>query len=237
DGKGLGQARKIVRYANNSNPEIIISPAWDVIPDATSKVSITRAIWNSYMVDNQIDIRGCLKSNANLDNSGYIGWWSPSLDSTIEGNKQYDSNGIVLGTQYLKDSIILSYSGEVRNNLVDGEYKYPASYGGIDLWYGSWYEYPNPVLGNDVVVSHNQVRNADGLRGGGLGVSRSWHTSANPYWKEILMHHNSVKDVDSAGINIEASFVWNSVLYKNTFEDVPAGKEIVDHGTNTVIVS
>ena len=42
DGKGLGQARKITGHTLGDITKITVSPAWDVIPDKTSKISYVR---------------------------------------------------------------------------------------------------------------------------------------------------------------------------------------------------
>src|SRR3989344_5339394 len=238
DGKGLGQARKIVDYTMGNPVLITVSPAWDVIPDSSSKVSVTRSSWNTYMIDNIIDIRGCLKSNPYIDQSGILGWAATIADSTIEGNKLYDTSGIIASISSRPNiTFRVTYASEIRNNLIDGEYKYPNSIGGINLWSSSTANYPSPVVGYNVLVSHNSIRTADTVWGGGIGIIPSGPRPTTPIqWREILLFHNTLESISSSGINIFDSYTWNAVLYKNVFTAIDPNKEIIDKGTNTVII-
>ncbi|MDO8511403.1 MAG: LamG-like jellyroll fold domain-containing protein [Nanoarchaeota archaeon] len=245
DGKGLGQARKIVSYTNTTNPQITVSPDWDVIPDSGSTVSVGRSVWNAYMVDNLIDIRGCLKNNPVIQ-SGLLGWAATTADSTIEGNHLYDTNGILVLTGAFTPSAphAITYASEIRNNLIDGEYKSPHSMGGISLWYGA--HMPNPVMGHNLLVSHNTVKESDTrdhrpesinilLRRAGIGiVPTGAHFQQSPYqWKSVLLFHNAIENVP-AGIYIVENHTRDTVMYQNNFAGTEPGKEIIDEGANSV---
>jgi hypothetical protein len=96
-GPGVGQMRRVVSYTSDaSGVTFTVSPAWDVIPQSTSQLTIGHPYWQVYTVDNFVDSRTplCLKSNRTRDEAGYIISFGPVVDSTVEGNKMYDTNGI-----------------------------------------------------------------------------------------------------------------------------------------------
>ncbi len=255
DGKGVGQARKIAQYTPGNPSKITVSPPWDVIPDQTSKLVVARNVWNSYIVDNLVDNRNCLKTNYQ-GQSGMISWWGMASDSTIEGNQQFESDGILALAcfqDYTKEKGLLfpflQYANEIRNNLIDGIYN-PSKKknGGVQLWYCSLWLKGNangpdvisPVLSYNLAVSHNQIIKASTSNyQGAIALLPSSHVSSiTPYHlKNVLIHHNNIKESPSSGIYIHESHVWNSVLYKNTFEGIEPSKQIIDKGTNTVIVN
>ncbi|MFH1829547.1 MAG: glycosyl hydrolase family 28-related protein [Pseudomonadota bacterium] len=213
DGKGFGQVRKISEYTIGNSLMIKVSPSWDVVPDGTSKIVVARAVWNSYMVDNLIDTRNCLKTNYK-DQSGLTGWYSLTFDSTIEGNQLFETDGIIVVASLqdyqdlaYKDGgglyLFLHYADEIRNNLIEGKYKVPGKYGGIQLWYGSGWikgekggpEVVSPVLGYNLAVSHNQIIKSATTQGeGAIAIVPSWYVSSiTPYqWKNVLIFHNKV---------------------------------------------
>ena len=96
DGVGVGQSRKIVAYRQmpGLRVEFTIDRPWEVVPFDGSEIVVTRQFWHSYIVDNEIDIRGCQKQNPNWRKSGEITIWAQNSDSAIEGNVQYQSDGI-----------------------------------------------------------------------------------------------------------------------------------------------
>lgn len=245
DGPGVGQARKIVAYTSGPSPVITVTPPWDVVPvPHKSRITVAKVFWNTHIVDNVVDIRPCKKSNVTKPQSGIVGWYAMTLDSTIEGNALYDTNGIIAATSYGW----FNYANEIRNNIIDGEYRFPSSIGGISLWYNSLPDAPSPLSGYGLSISHNTIVNADTARpgevnptrSGAIGFYRTWHGSRlTPYqWKATLVFHNHFANVNT-GIYVEQApttddrYVWNSVFYGNTLENVKTaikGKG----GTNTM---
>ncbi len=129
-GKGIGQVRPILGYSGDPSIQIDLELPWDVIPDATSKVTVTRQYWQTHIVDNVVDIRGCEKDNPTAPRSGRLGFYAMTADSAIEGNRMYESDGITLAAVYSKeedgfqDQEMFQFFNEVRGNLLDGEYNF-----------------------------------------------------------------------------------------------------------------
>jgi hypothetical protein len=258
DGPGLGQARRIASYTTDPSPLIAVTPAWDVVPvPGASQIVVARVFWNTYIVDNVVDIRPpCLKSNPIKPQAGLVGWAAMTIDSTIEGNRLYDTNGVYVAVGYsTQESALvgfvgtwayLNYANEIRRNLVSGEYLFPASIGGIGLVYGSAPDVVAPVLGYGLSISHNTVIASDAGRygdqpHGGVGAYYGWYTSTlTPYtWKAPLIFRNTFADMGT-GIRLEppsspdAGNVHNAVLNANTFVNVTTPLD--DHGTNTAVL-
>ena len=83
-GKGKGQWREIAAVALGSNDSgstvtFNVAPAFDVLPDTTSRVAVQFVHWQNATVDNFIDQRtpGCTKANARYGGSadGPITYW------------------------------------------------------------------------------------------------------------------------------------------------------------------
>lgn len=202
-GAGRGQWRKVVSVSLGSNSSgatvtLNVTPAFDVLPDASSLVTLTRAYWQVIVVNNQIEQRKtvtdseplCTKANS-LQMGGVILLYASTADSVIEGNQQFDTDGIQVAhtyqpatpysTQYPAGLNVQS-SNQVRNNLVQGEYDWPnaapnSSNGkaGIQLVYGAGIAEcnggtctntpspPPPVLGFGLTISGNTVMQAQTL--------------------------------------------------------------------------
>jgi hypothetical protein len=153
EGVAIGQGRKIESCCCGtvcSSPEdsacgaacdgpigITVSPAWDVVPEpGKSWVTGLRAYWQVYVVDNLVDTRGCEKDNPTEPSSGVILYHGNTLDSTIEANRLYESDGIRLSTGYSVESYDpevgltfdswarLQFFTEVRGNTVADEYNF-----------------------------------------------------------------------------------------------------------------
>jgi hypothetical protein len=136
-GPGLGQVRKINGYTLDPRTRTTtfnISPHWDVSPvPGKTRLAVGREYWQVYAIDNEIDHRQplCLKSNRSRHDGGGIVLWAQSADSVIEGNRQYDSDGILLQENYglpkrpcqdCNMESFFQYFLEIRNNIIDGEY-------------------------------------------------------------------------------------------------------------------
>jgi hypothetical protein len=199
-GTGKGQLRRIVSYPLDSSGQPLqpvvfnVSPAWDVIPDASSTVAVSREYWQFYIIDNQVDQRQptCTKGNQTRPSGGGIGFYGQTSDSVMEGNVQHDTSGLSLGAKYSVTDTSLNtvpaislYSFvDVRNNIVDGEYDYPSacSWGGIQEGDGAspTTGYTPPVEDYGVMIAHNTINRADGLHGGAIALTRGWFGGPSP---------------------------------------------------------
>jgi hypothetical protein len=222
EGPGVGQARKIVSYQiNPSNGQVVfkVAPKWDVIPaDGKTRISIGREFWQTYIVGNTVDHRKplCQKSNRSNTKAGVIILWAQTADSAVEGNQQYDTDGIAFqqlynaqesgchdcdrGTSYF-DFV------EIRGNLIDGEYDWGngCSSSGI---FGSiaagptTRSAPPPTVSYGLSISHNMINHADGLRGGAIAFSPTWYQGPAPYrWplvRNALIYQNKLTGLDTA---------------------------------------
>jgi methionine-rich copper-binding protein CopC len=216
-GPGIGQARRIDSYqvaADDSSVTFRISPAWDVIPRAPdSLASVGREMWQVYTIDNTIDHRTplCRKSNRNRPRGGAIALWSEMTDSVVAGNRQYDTDGIVLHQGYRPDEpgctdcngwVNAKSFIEVRNNLVHGEYDWNSdcSWSGIQAQYAAAPNVVPSTVSFGITIAHNEIARADGWRGGAISMPLTWHAGPAPHrWTLIdstLIHHNRIRDVN-----------------------------------------
>jgi hypothetical protein len=220
-GQGLGQARKVIGYSIDPVAHLTtfrVAPNWDVTPAAgRSRVAVGREYWQLYALDNFIDGRRplCQKSNRSRRASGTIVLWAQSADSVIEGNRQYDTGGIVVQQAYVlpehacRDCAMESFfqsSLEIRANTVDGEYDWDndCSESGIvaGLAAAPWNDAAPPTVSFGVSIAHNTVRHADALRGGGIAQLDTWYPGPKPQrWPlsvDTLIHHNLIEDIAGA---------------------------------------
>jgi hypothetical protein len=219
DGTGKGQVRKILSYPLDSSGQPVLPvtftvyPAWDVLPQADSRLVVSREYWQFYIVDNSVDQRQplCTKGNLNKPAGGTLGFYGPTADSAIEGNQQYDTSGISLGMRYSAlDSQAGTAAGaglysfvDVRGNSVNGEYDWASycSWGGIQVSDGAspTPSYPPPVEGYGISIAHNTVTRADGLHGGAISLTRGWFAGPSPSnWDladNTLVFANTINDV------------------------------------------
>jgi hypothetical protein len=193
-GPGIGQVRKIVAYGAGSPLTLTVSPPWDVAPQITSLVTVAREVWQSVIVGNVVDQRQplCTKANPIKPSGGVISYYAQTADSAIEGNTQYDTNGILLEHQYTVPDVSRGTSPgtmfqsfvEVRGNTVDREYAWSSDYSwsGIQLQYGAspTAGFPPPVAGYGESIARNTITQADGLRGGGIVLSHGWYEGPGP---------------------------------------------------------
>jgi hypothetical protein len=168
-----------------------------------------------YVVDNQFDHRRplCQKSNRSRHDGGVIAMWAQSADSVIEGNHQFDSDGILFQQTYelpkkpCQDCNMVSYFQyflEIRGNTIDGEYDWSidCSDSGITAGVAAvpWDDPAPPTVGYGVSISHNVIRHADGKHGGAIAQMSSWYPGPEPHrWalsNNMLIHHNSIRDLD-----------------------------------------
>jgi hypothetical protein len=218
-GTGFGQTRKITSYTQDeaaSTVTLRVAPAWDVIPGGPqSRVMVQRQHWQVAIVGNSVEQRSpaCRKSNLSGPNGGVIGLWTPSADVAIEGNRQWDTNGIMYAGTYSVSTPSCPHCGlnvlsqaalEIRGNHIEGEYDWSSdcSNGGIWSALGAspTPESPPPVSGFGVSISHNLVVHADAYRGGGIDTPFTWFSGPPPgNWpllENLLIFHNEVRDIE-----------------------------------------
>jgi len=218
-GTGLGQVRRITAYAVDPKTRIAtftVAPAWDVIPVVgKSRVAVGREYWQVYAVDNEIDHRQplCQKSNRKRLAGGAISVWAQIADSAIEGNRQYDTDGILTQQAYILPEHpcadcgmagFFQYFLEIRANTIDGEYDWntDCSASGIAMGLAAapWQDAEPPTVSFGNSISHNHVRHADAAQGGAIAQVASWSPGPPPYrWAlsdNLLIHHNAISDMD-----------------------------------------
>lgn len=257
EGRGIGQVRKIKSYTvdtDNDRVTFKVSPAWDVVPDpGSTRVSVGREFWQVYTIANTVDHRQplCIKSNRSDPKGGVISLWAQTADSVVEGNRQFDTDGILFQNKYsgrspncAKCDRGTNYINfvEIRNNLIDGEYDWndDCSSSGI---LGSLAAAPGSApltVSYGVSIAHNTIRHADARRGGAIAFTPTWFTGPAPHqWplvNSVLIHHNTLERLwDSAaracgnakeqlrtGISLGGSrLVWRPIAYANACGSVP----------------
>lgn len=244
-GTGLGQWRKVQSVSVGSNASgptatVNVTPAFDVAPDASSQVMIEHANWQSAIVSNIVDQRAptCTKGNVR-GGGGIITWYDSAADSAMEGNQQFDTDGIYLNNDYRPTQTSpvtpggapLESSNEVRHNLINGSYDWssPKQHGsGIQLGYGACVglacgcnkgssSCPTPVppnLGFGVSIAWNTIIQADGVQPH-PGMSNSY----TPLGAIGLGANWSTGPLDSAGLT-EWELGESTVIFHNTVERV-----------------
>lgn len=206
-GPGTGQMRRVTARATDGSGETFTtSPAWDVVPTTSSKLSIGNIYWQVATVDNLTDQRTplCTKANVTKPSGGaLVQWGGPYSDVIVHGNRLYDTSGILFNTRsFAMDATnaALGYGGqmiqgfmvEIRGNLIDGEYTWTtdASQAGLQVWYAaSSVDGVAPeVTGYGLNLVGNTIRHADGLRGGGVTVSAGGASGPSPFTWHFLSH-------------------------------------------------
>ncbi len=243
-GTGLGQWRKIESVSIGSNASgptatVNVTPAFDVSPDTTSQVMVEHAYWQNATVSNAVDQRTptCTKGNTR-GGGGAISWYDSAADSAIEGNQQFDTDGIYLNNDYKPTQTFpvtpgyaqLESANDVRYNLVNGSYNWsnPMSHvSGIQLGYGACVgmacgcnngsSCPTPIppnLGSGVSVAWNTIIQADGVQINNGAPNRYTALGAiglGPNW--------STGPVDSAGLT-QWELGESNLVFHNAVERV-----------------
>jgi hypothetical protein len=218
-GRGVGQVRRIASYVIDPSTQYVtftVSPAWDVPPAASStRLTVSRQAWQLYVVDNTVDNRAptCLKSNRTRPRAGLVGFDTTTADSSIAGNRQYDSDGLFIQQGYdVTDPACAECKGarasfqnfvDIRGNTIDGEYAWSSdcSHSGFlgSVAAGPAASSPPPVTSFGVSLAYNFIRRADATRGGGISLAPTWYQGPPPYdWKMVdgmLIHHNTLTDL------------------------------------------
>lgn len=220
-GPGIGQIRKIINYRQdpeNGTVRFNIDPAWDVSPvPGRSLVSVGREYWQVYTLGNSVDNRSppCAKSNRSRHDAGAIALWAQTSDSVVAGNRQYDSDGILLHEAYIlpahdcprctAETYFQSFN-RIVNNLIDGEYDWniDCSASGIAIGFATSPDAtaPLPTMGYGNVIAHNVIRHADALHGGAIAQSEDWFVGPSPHrWplgQDLLIYHNELDQINGA---------------------------------------
>ena len=246
-GTGQGQVRKILSYPLDSSGQPVtpvtftVYPAWDVVPQADSVMSVSREYWQFYIVDNFVDQRQplCTKGNPIKAAGGALQFYAQTADSVIEGNQQFDTSGISLGLSYsVPDPSSTTQAGtrlfsfvEVRGNAVNGEYDWPSScsWGGIQVSDAAspTAGFTPPVEGYGISIANNTVTHADGLHGGAIDLTRSWFAGPAPgNWpleNNMLVFGNSISNVTgSATQPVTGPLPYATSAYKQCSTEVVA---------------
>lgn len=225
EGKGLGQVRRISSYTiDTDSVTFTVEPAWDVVPDEGSRITVARQFWQVHTVDNYIDqredyqgIAQCTKDNHIIkalgDNKidtrvynpegGAITLWAHVADSSVENNQMYETDGIIVAQRYEGVSTHFQSFVEIRGNTIDGEYDWDSDCSWSGIWSG--YSASNttglipPVAGYGVSISHNVITHADALRGGAIAITGASYRGPSPEkWKLVnntLIHHNDISNI------------------------------------------
>jgi hypothetical protein len=215
EGPGVGQVRRIESYRIESRTGEVtfkVAPAWDVPPAARiSRISAGREFRQVYTIANTIDHRQplCAKSNRSNRKGGGIVVFAQTTDSAIEGNRQFDADGILLQASYnardvacpkcFSETYFLNFI-DVRRNVIDGEYDWndDCSSSGIfgSLAIAPTPGSPPPVMGYGLMISGNSIRGADGYRGGAIAFAPTWFQGPPPHrWpvvNNLLIDHNTI---------------------------------------------
>lgn len=223
DGPGVGQAREITSYTTGGGQvAFTVTPAWDVPPTSSSRLIVTREVWQSYVVDNTVDNTGCELNPSHPEwetrpESGEISLWATMADSAVEGNVQTATDGIILQVNYsipnpggLPDQNAKTFV-EVRGNMIVDEVNYGSycSWSGIAVNYGAYNEPPNPndpplpnlapILAYGVSIGRNTLDHTDALRGGAIVIENGGFPpdAGYPMVVNALIHNNVVQNLDN----------------------------------------
>ncbi len=202
-GHGLGQVRKIIAVTPGSTATTLtVTPAFDVPPQSDSLISVTKEAWQIAMVDNYVDNRTPLCTQANADNNtpakpspGVISYYGSTVASVMEGNEQHATGGIILNSQ---GHTAFQTFLDVRANIIDGEYNWndACSGGGIITPLTSPSSFA-AVLGSfGTSIDHNVITQSDAIWGGGIVYAQTGTegNAAGP-WRigdSNLLFHNSI---------------------------------------------
>jgi hypothetical protein len=224
-GPGIGQARKIAAISAGADSQgstvtFTVYPRLDVLPDPGSLATVGRMFWQTLTIDNFIDHRQptCLKSNRTRRAGGLITLYAQTTDSVVEGNRQFDTSGILLVHQFQSvdpgagirsaGAMVQSFN-EIRGNLVSGTYDAndrtaQAEYG-IAAGFGATpHTKPPPTISYGLAISHNTVERGGGSKGA-ISFNQGWYTGPP---SSVLAGITPWKIADA------------TLVFKNTFTDL-----------------
>ena len=211
-GEGRGQARRIVAVSRDAATGRItfrVQPRWDIVPTGRDlRVTVGRTFWQAQVVANEIDHRAplCRKSNRSAGRGGgAISVWGQSVDSLVEANTQFETDGIVWQQSWDRGQSMLQWYLQVRDNRVIGEYAYDSdcSRSGIQGGYAAAPAPSSapPVLGYGISITGNEVERADGIAGGAISIPLTWHAGPAkgapwPLVEGTIIQHNRIRGID-----------------------------------------
>jgi hypothetical protein len=171
-------------------------------------------------VDNRIDIRGCQKANPNWRKSGEITIWAQNSDSAIEGNVQFESDGIKIFAGHshyepppapeapeVPRRVHFAYFLDVRSNTILDEYNYDVSdvfqngsFSGIQMMHWTLTGRRRAQVSYGVSLAHNTVAHADSPYGGAIALNPAFFGADFPpstarQLRSTIVHHNLLRDV------------------------------------------
>ncbi len=247
-GKGLGQVRRLKHYDKGAHASIEIDREWEVEPDETSKVVVSRAANDVLFVANHVDHRLplCSKANNKRPSGGAVSFYANMIDSAIDGNALFDSSGILLAHQYItpdavniEPEVMFEYGIQVRNNLIDGEYGWESdqSWSGIQLGYAASPDprYPPPIAAFSQTIAHNTIVHADARQGGAIALFPSWYEGpgAAPHrWQVIegpLIYGNRILDI--MGSAASSSSRWSGGAISTPRVGIRLADHLIWHAT------
>ncbi|OGV65348.1 MAG: hypothetical protein A3K19_11660 [Lentisphaerae bacterium RIFOXYB12_FULL_65_16] len=188
DGKGVGQWRKVAGF--DGPTKVFVNPPWDVVPDATSTVSIVYLLHRWLVIDNEF-----------TDTGMAVQFYGAALEHIAAGNRssrtagyhnfgmnyhgmqpswfiQWFDNEILEGNIYRADHDNWRLSGDAHigaYGLVGGDWKYPITLGTV-MRRNHLHNNASIVLGSElgrtaggrtdplvsgVVVEGNTIENSD----------------------------------------------------------------------------
>ncbi len=156
--------------------------------------------------DSTIEANVQVEADGIVLHSGYSGvdvfdppTWLPQCDPN---DPQFDPS-LNCAPVYMGYRTTVKYAVEVVANDVDGEYAWnvwpnPSSVGGVRLMYDAEPTFQNPVLGYNVVVADNSIRQSDSGYLGAITLRRSWHMPETwrPAYLAATIFDNLVADAD-----------------------------------------
>jgi hypothetical protein len=227
-GPGVGQVRKITSSnIGGSSSTFTVEPAFDVLPQPGSLLTVGLENWQTYIVSNTVDHSSPLCQNPYrafaAANAGTISFFTQTADSVIEGNQQTATTGILLYEGYwwsgsgTAAGLSMHSSNEIRNNFIFG----PPDFGGTIGRAGLRTAYltdpggPNTTLPSlpPPVVNFGQV-----IAGNEL-VQVPEEGGAIEFWDaDWVGPQNSQGGCSSSWKLVEAP-----VIFQNTLSDSPLG--------------
>jgi hypothetical protein len=232
NGKGLGQYRLITGY--NGAQTITVSPAWNVLPDATSTVII------EYVADRWV----AYHNNLAGDPSSYDTMYSAMTAlAPVGGCYDWigDSNTVKYmnravtfwetGDQYFHNQTDPCYFIYFANNLIQ------SCYHGIGSYCSNQNATQYPEIGYlGTVFRNNTLSNITTV--GAFQTTAARAVVGSPMDLTLFEHNNftNLPEGFACDLNSGGSWVKNTVLYKNTFDLGTApvsGSFGINFGVNT----
>jgi len=241
-GKGLGQFRKIAGYDKSSH-RIVVSPAWNVIPDATSKILIEGGTCRWLLYNNHFDGKdfyataytamaaielfgGCYDwiVAGNRITQMRQGWYDGAVEQSSPGTENnpiyfnYFANNVVqscyYGIQHGGGRLVSDTVVSVGNLFRNNKFVDVASMG-INLWV-TVPDLPSPAAVSDMVVfEHNSFTNVN--IGANLDPYDAGGYSRNAIFYENQFTAGTQFASNSYGVKIGANS--NPAFHNNTWND------------------